>query len=609
MVGNSEYERVQRLGNPKNDAGAVGDAFERLGYSVTRLMDADYDALRQGLRSFKEAARGKEVAVVFYAGHGIAVEGSNYLVPVDAHLEYADAVQDEAIPLARVMSAVGNTRHLGLVILDACRDNPFVASMKGSTRSIKRGLARMPDEPGKTLVAYATKHGDTAEDDGGKGHSPYTEALLRYLEEPGLEVVWLFRKVSDAVIATSKRRGRSQTPWTYGQLGGTAVYLASGGRPPIEDTKTAGGGTTPPDPAKAALAERIAKLEREAREAKEADRRAQQEEEKRRAEAEARRKAEARLEREAADPWNLFVAVRDGDVARIKALVGAGANANAKDPAKKERNSRPLHWAAVLGNVGSVNALLAGGADPNATTDHGWTPLHSAAWKGKADTIRVLLARGADPDVKDKGGATALRRALIEGQAEAVDALLEGGADPSAALTPVNKTMVVTGKTSLRQLPSPTAKLAGGVENGQQIAVSAQAEGWYQVRQASGLAYLQSNFLRDLQCRTVEKVRYREKKISFLAWGDAEGPGEQTRRLCKRAALEDYEKGVDRRIRTCHRLVVQGDAKIRIVPERPRLADVDRESTGRGKHRYHECEIRGTLTCRGNMLSKEEVCD
>ena len=226
-------------------------------------------------------------------------------------------------------------------------------------------------------------------------------------------------------------------------------------------------------------------------------------------EAARRAEAEAKLKREAADPSNLVAAVRAGDVARVKALLGAGANANAKNP--DDNNSRPLHWAAVSGNVGSVNALLEGEADPNATTDHGWTPLHSAAWKGKANTIRALLAGGADPNAKDKGGTTVLRRALIEGQTEAIDVLLAGGADPSTALTPVNKTMVVTGKTSLRQLPSPTAKLAGGVENGQQIEVLAQAEGWYQVRQASGLAYLQSNFLRDLQCRTVTK--YREETV------------------------------------------------------------------------------------------------
>ena len=95
VIGNAAYEHVSFPPNPGNDAKAVGDAFERLGYAVTRLMDADYDALRKGLRSFKQEARGKEVAVVFYAGHGIGVQGSNYLVPVDVELGYADAVEAE----------------------------------------------------------------------------------------------------------------------------------------------------------------------------------------------------------------------------------------------------------------------------------------------------------------------------------------------------------------------------------------------------------------------------------------------------------------------------------------------------------------------------------
>ena len=228
VIGNSAYEHVQPLRNPGNDARAVGDAFERLGYSVTRLMDADYDALRQGLKSFKAAARGADVAVVFYAGHGIGVVGrGNFLVPVDAKLEYADDMDGEAMPLARATSAVGHTRQLGLVILDACRDNPFVKSMAGSTRSISRGLAPV-ETSGRTMVAYAAKDGTTALDIGGGAHSPYTEVLLKYLrEEPGLEVRKLFGKVRDEVVEATERLGKRQEPYTYASLGGRDFYLAS----------------------------------------------------------------------------------------------------------------------------------------------------------------------------------------------------------------------------------------------------------------------------------------------------------------------------------------------------------------------------------------------
>ena len=245
VIGNSAYEHVSFLPNPVNDAKAVGDAFESLGYTVTRLMNKDRHVLHDGLISFKKAARGKEVAVVFYAGHGIGVGGNNFLVPVDAELGFADDVEDQTIPLTRLMSAVGNTRHLGLVILDACRNNPFVKSMEGDTRSIERGLAQV-EPTGRTMVAYAAKGGQVALDGDGD-HSPYTEALLKYLREaPGLPVRKLFGTVRDAVEAdTEKRfgRDRKQVPWAYHDLGGSDYYLVASASAPIptpedEDTGT-----------------------------------------------------------------------------------------------------------------------------------------------------------------------------------------------------------------------------------------------------------------------------------------------------------------------------------------------------------------------------------
>ena len=250
VIGNSAYEHVPLLANPGNDARAVGDAFERLGYAVTRLEDAGYDALRRGLLDFTRAASASDVAVVFYAGHGMEVDGRNFLVPVDAALARDTDVEYEAVSLALVTRAVGGARRLGLAVLDACRDNPFVAKLAdaGATRSIGRGLARVAPSGG-TLVAYAAEDGKTADDDAGKGHSPYTEALLRYLEEPGLEVGWLFRKVRPEV---ERITGGRQTPIEYGKLPDEVIYLASAGAPipPSGGKETAGGetATTPPPP-------------------------------------------------------------------------------------------------------------------------------------------------------------------------------------------------------------------------------------------------------------------------------------------------------------------------------------------------------------------------
>ena len=245
VIGNGAYAHVPFLAKPGNDARAVGDAFERLGYAVTRLEDAGYDALRRGLLDFTRAASASEVAVVFYAGHGMEVDGRNFLVPVDAKLAHVDDVTYEAVPLNLVTRAVGGARRLGLVMLDACRDNPFVAKLAdaGSTRSIGRGLAPVAPSGG-TLVAYAAEHGKSAADGDGR-NSPYTAALLRYLEAPGLDVERLFDKVRAEV---ERSTGGSQTPIEYGKPPDADIYLASGAPSPAPKTTaaSAAGGTLPP---------------------------------------------------------------------------------------------------------------------------------------------------------------------------------------------------------------------------------------------------------------------------------------------------------------------------------------------------------------------------
>ena len=234
VIGNSIYAHVPALANPRNDAADVGAALARLGFSVTRLDDADYAALRRGLQAFRREASAARIAVVFYAGHGIEVNKRNFLVPVDARLQIDGDVEYESVPLDLVMGAVHGASEFRLVVLDACRDNPFLASMKreeGSTRSIGRGLSRAEPAGGDTLLAYSAKEGTVALD--GKGrNSPYTGALLRYLEEPGLEVGLMFRKVRDAVIEAT---GRRQEPYAYSSLSARGAYFIP---PTIKDPRS-----------------------------------------------------------------------------------------------------------------------------------------------------------------------------------------------------------------------------------------------------------------------------------------------------------------------------------------------------------------------------------
>jgi TPR repeat protein/uncharacterized caspase-like protein len=230
VIGNSNYEAAGLLPNPASDAAAMGEALERLGFDVTVGLDLDYAGIRRALQDFELKVATAEMAVVFYAGHGIEIDGVNYLIPIDAQLKRDTHVLDEAVPLDRVITAVEQAGALRLIILDACRDNPFAAQMEmtGATRSIGRGLARI--EPGgSTMIAYAAREGTIA-DDGDGDHSPYTVALLAHLETPGLEISFVFRRVRDDVMEAT---GGAQEPVVYASLGREEIYFIPAGAPPV----------------------------------------------------------------------------------------------------------------------------------------------------------------------------------------------------------------------------------------------------------------------------------------------------------------------------------------------------------------------------------------
>ncbi len=225
VVGNSAYSHATPLTNPKNDAQDMSAAFERLGFEVTTLTDLGFDDMRRALRTFSSKAVRADMAVIFYAGHGMEVNKQNYLIPADAKLQTDRDISFEAIPLELATEAVSGARTLRLVILDACRNNPFAASMTmtSSTRSLGRGLARVEPEAG-TLVTFAAKEGTTALD-GTDRNSPYTKALLKHLETPQLEINFLFREVRDDVMASTNQQ---QQPFTYGSLGSQRIYFKQG---------------------------------------------------------------------------------------------------------------------------------------------------------------------------------------------------------------------------------------------------------------------------------------------------------------------------------------------------------------------------------------------
>ena len=217
VVGNSTYAHIGRLPNPGNDAADMAAALRRLGFEVTTTLDADRVELNDALRAFTRQSAGADVSLVFYAGHGIEMDGVNYLVPVDARLERDVDVRFEAVALDDVLVSTTGAS-LRLVVLDACRNNPLARSMQrtGASRSVSRGSFGNLDESllgNETLVAYAAAAGTTAADGTGR-NSPYTSALLAYLEEP-VELLTLFRQVRAQVLATTNGE---QRPHEYQSL-------------------------------------------------------------------------------------------------------------------------------------------------------------------------------------------------------------------------------------------------------------------------------------------------------------------------------------------------------------------------------------------------------
>lgn len=223
VIGNGNYAAVAQLPNPGRDAEKIAETLRNVGFtSVTVANDLTHDTFNATLRKFAREADTADWAVVYYAGHGIEVNNTNYLIPVDASLTVDRDLEFEAVPLDRVVRSVEGAKKLRIVILDACRENPFDTKMQRttSTRSVSRGLARVEPEGG-TLIAYAAKAGEVALD-GDSDNSPFVLALAERMQTPGLEIGKLFRLVRDDVLSAT---GRKQEPFLYGSLPGEDLFV------------------------------------------------------------------------------------------------------------------------------------------------------------------------------------------------------------------------------------------------------------------------------------------------------------------------------------------------------------------------------------------------
>jgi len=211
VIGNSNYATVNKLPNPVNDARAVADDLKSADFDVTTALDVTQVDMRRAIQNFaaKIAKKGPDtVALVYYAGHGVQVDGENFLVPVDAHIERESDIAIASVRLADVMNALASVQSkMRIVILDACRNNPFATSKQ------TRGLA-IVDAPSGSIVAYSTAPGTEATDGAG-GHSPYTAAFIEVSKEPHLQIEQLFKEVR---LKVNQATNGQQTPWESSSL-------------------------------------------------------------------------------------------------------------------------------------------------------------------------------------------------------------------------------------------------------------------------------------------------------------------------------------------------------------------------------------------------------
>jgi tetratricopeptide (TPR) repeat protein len=226
IVGNGAYKNVRQLDNPPRDAKLIASTFRDLGFAtVTLAPDLNRDKFFAALQAFGAEAEKSDWAIVYYAGHGMEIGGVNYLIPTDAKLAADRDAETQAVALEQVIAAVSGARKLRLVMLDACRDNPFEKTMQHTIalKLVSKGFSNIEPEAG-FMVVYAAKHGETALD-GSSANSPFAIALARDIKEPKVEVRKLFDIVRDDVWSATRHE---QQPFTYGSPPGRDDFYFAG---------------------------------------------------------------------------------------------------------------------------------------------------------------------------------------------------------------------------------------------------------------------------------------------------------------------------------------------------------------------------------------------
>lgn len=235
VIGMASYKTIPSLTNTVSDASAISETLKKLGFEVETSIDQPLPELVKTINGFSFRAETSDIALVYYAGHGVELNGENFLIPVDVRITKPEQIGSQAITLKSLLKSVENARKLRVVILDSCRNNPFanwplqeVAKatsddyQTGEVTKLRAGGLASPAVDKGMLVVYAAKDGEVALDGEG-GHSPFARALLKEMPERNIEIGMMFRKVRDAVMAETKNK---QEPHFYGSLSGVPYFLA-----------------------------------------------------------------------------------------------------------------------------------------------------------------------------------------------------------------------------------------------------------------------------------------------------------------------------------------------------------------------------------------------
>ncbi|MEZ2408294.1 caspase family protein [Bosea sp. RCC_152_1] len=216
VIGNSAYSAVPPLANPMRDAKGVSAALKRLGFEVVEGYDLKMDDMTNLVRQFAQRLDGAKAGLVYYAGHGIAVGDENYLIPVDASLRSEADLDFRAVNIQLILRQMQRDERVNIVILDACRDNPFASQLAARSRAVTRGLTPIETQSASgILIAFATDPRATALDGEKDGHSPFTDALLKHIETPEVSITTVMDRVRADVWEST---GKKQKPWTNSSI-------------------------------------------------------------------------------------------------------------------------------------------------------------------------------------------------------------------------------------------------------------------------------------------------------------------------------------------------------------------------------------------------------